>query len=304
LNKTQPNPGTNILNILVAYPYFAPDVVKFFEDIPRESFSLIVDSGAFTAWNTGKEITMDGYCKFLDSIAHLRPFHAVQLDVFGDPEASWKNFLIMKERGYDVMPVFTRGEDLTMLEKMYELTDYIMFGGVVIGRGNRNYVKWFLERNKDRDAHWLGFVDMDFIKHYRPRSVDSSSWQSAARFGNVALYKGDGMIKTVSKKKFAVRPPKSLIDLFHKNGFSEREMSILRFNESWICNGKHKGKFDPDCFEDQRSSAQMVSSIAHVRRSIEVERNIGTKIYLACGNRIQVELLYGARDFLIKRGLV
>ena len=139
------------LNVLVAYPYFSQSTREVLE-ANAGTYRLIVDSGAFTAWNTGKEIKLDDYCAFLDTIAHLRPFHAVQLDVFGDPEASQRNYETMVSRGYDVMPVFTRGESPEQLEHLYTLTDYIMFGGIVIGGKNRNYIKWFVNANKGRKA--------------------------------------------------------------------------------------------------------------------------------------------------------
>lgn len=272
-------------------------------EVERSEFNLIVDSGAFTAWNTGRSISLDEYCTFLDSIEKLRPFHAVQLDVFGDPEASWKNYLIMKERGYDVMPVFTRGENLEMLEEMYKLTDYIMFGGVVIGRGNKNYVKWFLERNKGRDAHWLGFVNMPFIKAYRPRSVDSSSWRGAARYGNVSFYFGSGDIKTFNKKVFRKRPTDEIYKIAKFSGIKPEELKMLSYSRAWIDSGYFDGNLDVNR-EDKNTAAQFISTLAHVHRSIDVEKNIGTKIYLAVGEFSHLKLLFNAKRFLEERGIV
>jgi len=91
----------NKINILIAYPYFSKAVIKKLREMERCEYRLIVDSGAFTAWNTGKKIELDDYCKFLDSISEFAPYRAVQLDVLGDPEKSWVNYKIMKERGQD-----------------------------------------------------------------------------------------------------------------------------------------------------------------------------------------------------------
>lgn len=290
------------LNILVAFPYFKGDIIKMLSEVPRDSFELIVDSGAFTAWNTGREIKLDDYCTFLDTISHLRPFHAVQLDVFGDPEASWHNFKIMKERGYDVMPVFTRGETLDRLEEMYAEKDYIMFGGVTIGRGNKEYVKWFLERNKGRMAHWLGFVNMPFIKHYRPTSVDSSSWKSAGRFGNVSFYMGSGVLKTFNKMLFVNPPTAQMVACAKRVGLKAEDLRILRFKEAWVANASHDGNLDENK-EDKRTSAYFIDALAHVVRSWEVEKKLGTKIYLAVSNCQELRLLYTAKKFLNERGI-
>ena len=101
----------NKLYILIAYPYFNNRMYSYLLERRKKynDFELIIDSGAFTAWNTGINISLDNYCKFLDSISSLEPFHAVQLDVVGNPDETYKNYLNMRDRGYDVMPVFTRG---------------------------------------------------------------------------------------------------------------------------------------------------------------------------------------------------
>ena len=56
------------LNILVAFPYFSQGIYRFLSEKDPSTFRLIVDSGAFTAWNTGREIRLDDYMKFLKSI--------------------------------------------------------------------------------------------------------------------------------------------------------------------------------------------------------------------------------------------
>lgn len=288
------------LNILIAYPYFKNNIFNLLKQRITElnDIRLIIDSGAFTAWNTGKKIELDDYCKFLDKIQDLHPFKAVQLDVFGDPEKSYKNFLIMKDRGYDVMPVFTRGESLERLEELYKHTDYIMFGGIVIGGKNKNYAKWFLERNKGRKCHWLGFVKMDFIKKYKPESVDSSSWLSGGRFGNLGLYAGNGNLATVSKKVFAQKLPNNIISLLHRNGVSDAEIHYLTHNQAWVGSGNYNPK------NGLKSLAMMICTMGNVIRGIDVEKKIGTKIYLAVANSNLMEMIFQAKDTLITRGVL
>ena len=286
-----------MINILVAYPYFKEPIYNYLLTLDHSKYSLIVDSGAFTAWNTGKIIKLDEYCKFLDSIEKLKPFHAVQLDVFGNPEESWKNFLTMKSRGYDVMPVFTRGENLVMLENMYKETEYIMFGGVVTGRSNKNYVKWFQERNGSRKVHWLGFVNMDFIKKYKPTSVDSSSWCGAARFGNLFLYEKYGDMKTFKKNDFIKSPSKEIITLASNIGVTFSELKYLGYKAAW--SGQRATVPTPT---DVKGTAHFMTTLTHVLRMIEVEKHFGTKIYLACGGVQQIQLIHTALKFLKSRG--
>lgn len=287
------------VNILIAFPYFKKGIVEYLKAVPRNHYRLIVDSGAFTAWNIGKKIDLDEYCRFLDSIESFRPFNAVQLDVFGDPDASWKNFLIMKRRGYDVMPVFTRGETLDRLEEMYKLTDYIMFGGITIGGKNMNYVKWFMEQNKGRKVHWLGFCNTDFVKHFKPYSIDSSSWSSGGRFGNIHFYRGFGQTTSVNRKKLLTMPDDKLFKMARTSGITKHEIALLRDADSWIVTTN-----TPDFKTPQKGTAMLLSTITYVHRAMDMEKNLGTKFYLAAGTEYQLDLIFAAKNFLIERGIV
>lgn len=76
--------NTPRLNFLVAYPYCKPDV---FEVLKNQTlpYRFLLDSGAFTAHNAGKVITLDDYCRFIEAMP-IKPWRYFQLDVVGDPE--------------------------------------------------------------------------------------------------------------------------------------------------------------------------------------------------------------------------
>lgn len=287
------------LNILVAFPYFSKAVYENLLNRDPSTFRLIVDSGAFTAWNTGKQINFDDYLKFLKTIPSSWDFKAVQLDVFGEPEQTYVNYHKMLDAGFnDIMPVFTRGDTLERLEEFYSHTDYIMFGGIVIGGENKNYVKWFCEQNKGRKVHWLGFVNMPFIKHYKPTSVDSSTWNNGQRFGNLQYYVGNGNLKSSNRRKFANKPDATIIYFLKKCGFTDLDISNLANQQAW-----EGGTTQPNT-KSMRGLASFITVTNHVKRAIEVEKNLGTKIYLAAGNDQQINSLYNALDFLIERNAI
>lgn len=289
------------LNLLVAYPYLNTKAnLALLSQVSRSRYNFIVDSGAFTAWNTGKEIRLDDYCRFLDSISHLRPFHAVQLDVFGDPDASHANLMTMQKRGYDVMPVFTRGDSLERLEEYYSITDYIMFGGIVIGGKNQNYAKWFLERNKGRKCHWLGFVNLPFMKKYKPESVDSSSWSSSARFGGLHLYMGGGKMKVFRKEAFREKPTSEMLLAASRIGIKYEELKLLASEVCW----SRAWSFYGDRWDQPiRGMAQFISTMAHLMRGYDIERQLGTKVYLAGAGEIQNKTIFSALELLKERGI-
>lgn len=86
-------------------------------------YNMLLDSGAFSAWRLGQPINLNEYCDFLlenqDWIGH-----SVALDVInpGDPEAaareSYNNYLYMRKRGLDPIPVFHVGEDVVWLKRL------------------------------------------------------------------------------------------------------------------------------------------------------------------------------------------
>lgn len=284
------------LNILVAYPYFHKTIFELLDKQDPSSFRLIVDSGAFTAWNTGRTIELDDYCRFLKNIPRHWDYKAVQLDVFGNPEGTYINYQKMLDRGFtDIMPVFTRGDSLERLEEFYSHTDYIMFGGIVIGGENKNYVRWFLDVNKGRHCHWLGFVNMPFIKHYKPFSVDSSSLYSAQRYGNMQYYAGGGDLKSIHKTELKKLKPTEVCNLLRRSGFNAEEIGLLAHQSAW------QGGAQPPDKNNVKGLSSFITVTNHVKRSIEVEKNLGTRIFLAFTSAETIKNGYDAIRFMQSR---
>jgi hypothetical protein len=289
------------LNILVAFPYCKKPLIDYLATKNKDEYRLIIDSGAFTAWNAGKIITLDNYCKFLDSIQHLQPFNAVQLDVIGDPEKSYENYLTMKKRGYEVMPVFTRGDKIDNLDKLYSHTDYILLGGVAFGKQNKEYVNYILKRNKGRKIHLLGFTNFEFLKHYKPYSCDSSSWSGAARFGALDIL-NDCEKKIRLKKIDCAKPFDSKIQQYMKAiGLHEEEIKNLSKKEAWVNRGHYN--FSENLTE-LSNLASFINILFFVNWAIKIENRLSTKSYLAIADKWQMVDLFNAKIFLKQRGII
>ncbi len=284
------------LNLLVAFPFFKKPVVEYLtNDVPRESYRLIIDSGAFSAFNSGKPIDLDDYCRFLDSVQHLRPFSAVQLDVIGDPEATWKNYKLMRKRGYDVLPVFTRGATEEALEAMYALTDYVLVGGMVGRRDNFSFLKWFSSRVAGRKVHWLGQTDPEAIKAFKPTSVDSSSWVASTAMGNIPLYIGAGRLITLTREDFAKPPDALLRERLRRCGFDAEETRELLIGDNWKST-RSKGPPGP--------TAIRISVCSHLKRAVEVEQNVGTQIFLACADACDLKFMFWCKNKMLAKGVL
>lgn len=165
------------LNLLIAYPYLKKEYLSDMAGLVKEGkCRFLLDSGAFTCHSLGIKVTVDEYCKFLDSLP-WKPWRYFMLDVIGDPEATRRNYEIMLERGYDPIPIFTQGDSYDSLEYFYSKSDLVGIGGLVIP--DKKKVQAFISETmhhiNGRKCHWLGITDDKMVKHFRPYSCDSSA---------------------------------------------------------------------------------------------------------------------------------
>ncbi len=185
---------------------------------------------------------------------------------------------------------------MIVLEYFYSKTDYIMFGGIVIGGKNKEYIKWFLEHNHGRHCHWLGFVKPEWIRVFKPYSCDSSSWASASRFGGMGIYVGNGEIKVLKKSDFAKRPKQEYIDAVLGVGLTFDEIKKLSKEDAWRSVTRDGLAV--------KGFAQFCTTLAHLKRMYDVRKKYGTRIYLAIPNEQYLEHLINADKWLKSRGVI
>lgn len=260
------------LNILVAYPYMKPDVVSILKT-HQDDIRFLLDSGAFTSWKAGKPIALDDYCRFIESLP-FKPWRYFTLDVIGNPEASLKNYEIMLSRGFKPIPIFTRGEDIKMIDEYYKTSDVVGIGGLVGTVGNKGFVKGIMKKVGDRKVHWLGFTNKEFIKFYKPYMCDSSSWESGARYGSFSLYLGNGKFYQCNKKDFKRKPDDKICAIIKSYGVNVDDLSK---DKNW---------------SGGRSLNRTINAMSIVRSNLDTEKNIGTKQFAAAATTLAVTLLY------------
>ena len=161
---------------------------------------VIIDSGAFTAWTTGKTIHPKDYAEWaLEFEQRWRPKMAMlefmNLDVIGDQDGTWQNQAILEGLGMKPLPIVTYGVDLKHLDRALKDYDYIALGGLVPYTRQRDKLRKWLDacfarvmkyRKKTgtmRRVHLLGVTTDWVLKRYPCYSSDSSSWVSCLRFG-------------------------------------------------------------------------------------------------------------------------
>lgn len=273
-------------NVLIAYPYIgkSKNIVNELMSWNKDEYRLMIDSGAFTAWKSGNPIKIDDYCRFLDSIERLRPFYAIQLDSVGNHDETERNLRIMLSRGYDVLPVFTRGAPLDWLDECYRLSDYTLFGGIVEGSGNQKYVQWFMEHAKGRRCHWLGFDNKKYVVHYKPYSLDSSSWESASRFGALFTYTGGNSFTGFSKKDAVKELP-----------LIRRHLNHMRVPEHWgrmlLSDHETAWKNLSTVSVETHNVAAKITGWSYMLRAMDMQAKIGTIGYMALTDKKKLQII-------------
>jgi hypothetical protein len=191
---------------------FADNLLFSYYHLPKTKFpkirhklkgkSCILDSGAFSVWNKG--VSIDVY-DYIDFVAENLEFfdEYVMLDVVGDVEQTIANLIIMESKGLKPMPVWNWEQPLEQLEDMSKSYDRICIGGVAIAHKDKDaVVRRYLDIHERYIAntckvHLLGFGVFRLLPSLigRVHSVDSTTWRTAAGFGDVFTDEGKRVYK-------------------------------------------------------------------------------------------------------------
>lgn len=176
-------------NILASYHYFKnkAEVIKKSMQLNHKIF---IDSGAFSAANSGKEINIDDYCAFIKETGVI---NYASLDVMGNAKETLENYKYMVEKyGLKPIPTFHMGSELVDLEPILKLdAPYIALGGLVFSSGIMNHCdevwSYILKKKPHLKVHGFGLTNIELMKRYPWYSVDSSSFKSCKRFGRQGI---------------------------------------------------------------------------------------------------------------------
>lgn len=161
--------------------------------------NILVDSGAFSVWTVGKEMSFDTYARFLQDIEGYY-WKAINLDVIpGKPgqratqaqvelsaKQSFENAQRLVELGVDVMPVFHIGESFEWLDRIVqEGYDMVGLGGVARGLTTKQKQAWLdkvfthlcgANGFPEIKVHGLGITSLPLLLRYPWYSTDSITW--------------------------------------------------------------------------------------------------------------------------------
>lgn len=215
------------VNMLVSFAFFGGvDLNLYRAKMPCGR--LMLDSGAFTAYSTGKPIELAAYAEYLETYASAID-HAITLDEIGDPVGTRRNTRKLHQLGHAVMPVFTRGDRMADFDAMVKDARYVCIGGGV-GMPYSVLIPRLagLQRRAEElggGIHALGIGTMDGLRRIRPYSADSSTISSAFLYGNLVCYDGRHVrtIHHTQRKRLALH-----LDAYKNQGMVADVAAVLR----------------------------------------------------------------------------
>lgn len=157
---------------------------------------IIGDSGAFSAMSTGKPIEREVFHAWADRWRDDLLWVAA-LDVIGDAEASYQNWLAARRDGLELVPTIHYGEGTAQLDRFAEEgATLIGLGGMVpYSSEKERLMRWTLMMHRHaRDHHpqvrfhgW-GISHPYLVDNLPWWSTDSSGFSSCFRFGTLRLW--------------------------------------------------------------------------------------------------------------------
>lgn len=253
--------------VLVSYAYARTHLPQFADLVQRPHVEVLLDSGAFTAKNTGKVISLDEYCGFLDEWKQ-RIFRYLALDVVGNPKATEANLKEMLRSGYKPVPVHVLGDDQRRMDELFEMSDYVALAGLRRphkGGAPKEYIAAKMRWAAGRDVHWLGYVREPMIAAFCPYSVDSASWASGHMYGVARVYTGRGRwINADYETRSKLARDKDAASLLSRIGFCTQDLNSRKV---WGGGGAH--------------FLAAITADSWVRYSIDIRKRWGTRLFLA-----------------------
>lgn len=142
----------------------------------------VMDSGAFSAFNSGKEIKLDDYIatcqRLLTEDNTLTEVYA--LDVIGDWRASLRNCEAMWRDGVEAIPCFHHGEPWDLLTGLAKDYPKIAIGGCVgLSTKRKNeFAGQCFARVWPKKIHGFGFGSPTSVMTMPFHSTDASTWHT------------------------------------------------------------------------------------------------------------------------------
>jgi hypothetical protein len=188
---------------------------------------VLVDSGAFSADTQGHRISGDEYADWIRDrvVPEWGPWvvGCLNLDVLRNPEASWKNWRRLADRGVDTIPVTHMGDGTDVIDRYVAAgSDYVALGAMV-GKSITRKARWaahihkhVLSNHPEVRLHGLGLAGQELVERLPWYSVDSSSFGSGYRFARAVVYDRQSR-KCVAVQLSGAPPDRSVLEMIRRD---------------------------------------------------------------------------------------
>jgi hypothetical protein len=171
--------------LLLSYFYFRrKSLVEFISSLGYRP-EILIDSGAWSAFNSGVEISVVNYMNYLQENRDLIDQY-ISMDVIGDSELSLFFWNVMRRKGFSPIPVYHYKEDEKYLKYYTKRSNIIAIGGTVPEPNKRlvaDWVRLITWTYPEIKFHLLGSSSRKIIDTVDLHSVDSSTWIMQAKNG-------------------------------------------------------------------------------------------------------------------------
>jgi len=185
--------------LLLSYFYFRNKSLKEFTDRIGYRPEILVDSGAFTAWNTEKNISIVDYMNFLTENQEFITEY-LALDVIGDDDLTYDYYKIMKKKGFKPTPVFHYNANEKYMYLYADDTTRVALGATVPIKDKSKVAKWInylSHRFPGIKYHLLGSTSQAVTMFTDLDSCNSSAWILGAANGKPKSVPGTKVEKAI-----------------------------------------------------------------------------------------------------------
>lgn len=209
---------------------------------PDHKVDLMLDSGAYSAWQKRETLDVYEYIKYIEKHRDYVKY-IVNLDVIpgvrGKPNSikdveesarrGYENYLIMKKAGINVMPVYHMGEHIDWLKRMLDDgADYIGISPAN-DRTTKQKRVWLTETfgylcgskgYPEVKTHGFGVTSVPLISEFPYYSVDSVSWILFGAYGQILIPYPN---KITGEPDFTQSPFVLYVSEYNKDGKNDRK---------------------------------------------------------------------------------
>lgn len=230
-----------------------------------KSCNLIIDSGAFTSWNSGKPVELqellDNNKYLLDNHGDKHTFTFISLDVMpgerdraptpdeiqAGMDKSLENLAVLhRELSAPVLPVFHSGEPVSFRDALLEYSNYLCLS-MNQGMSEMERVNWAQRvAPKGAKLHGLAATGNTMLKAVPWHSVDSAGWLMVAAMGSILIHNGKRFfslsisddspnLKTRGKHLQNRHDKEMLCDIIISRGYTPEELAD-DYGKRWLWN--------------------------------------------------------------------